>query len=70
MPEIRYCLNCSNIGPLNIHGRCETCDSDAVVFAGIFYTWDQQSHDASWEELKRKEILAIEHWFRLNTKAA
>jgi hypothetical protein len=70
MPEIRYCLNCSNIGPLNIHGRCATCDSDAVVFAGSFYAWDQQSHDAGWEEIKRKEILAIENWFKLTTKAA
>lgn len=70
MPEIRYCLNCSNIGPLNIHGRCETCDSDAVVFAGSMDAWDSHSHDAEWDEIRRREILAIEHLFRLTTKAA
>lgn len=25
-----YCSNCGNFGALNKHGRCSTCDSDAV----------------------------------------
>lgn len=29
--EAWACQNCLSRGPLNIHGRCGTCDSDAVV---------------------------------------
>lgn len=31
MPELYLCLNCCSQGTLNRHGRCEVCDSDAVV---------------------------------------
>ena len=26
-----FCLDCMVTGPLNVHGRCGTCDSDAVT---------------------------------------
>lgn len=29
--EIFECRNCLHAGPLNIHARCEHCDSDAVI---------------------------------------
>lgn len=28
-----YCLDCLTTGPLDSHGRCGTCASDAVVMA-------------------------------------
>lgn len=28
-----YCLDCRATGPLDSHGRCSTCQSDAVVVA-------------------------------------
>ena len=31
MAEERECQNCFHTGELNIHGRCENCDSDAVI---------------------------------------
>lgn len=31
--ELWICLNCRNIDALNQHGRCTTCDSDAVAVA-------------------------------------
>jgi hypothetical protein len=29
--EVRECLNCRRCGPVNVHGRCPTCGSDAVI---------------------------------------
>lgn len=29
--ELFECRNCFHAGELNIHGRCEHCDSDAVI---------------------------------------
>jgi hypothetical protein len=29
--EIFECRNCLHAGPLTIHGRCEHCNSDAVI---------------------------------------
>jgi hypothetical protein len=29
--EVYYCMNCGQFGALNEHGRCSTCDSEAIV---------------------------------------
>lgn len=29
--EIFECRNCFHAGPLNLHGRCQFCDSDSVI---------------------------------------
>jgi hypothetical protein len=33
--ELWICMNCRNIDVLNQHGRCTTCDSDAVAAADV-----------------------------------
>lgn len=33
--ELWICMNCRNIDVLNQHGRCATCDSDAVALADV-----------------------------------
>lgn len=34
-PETRQCANCNHTGPLDQHGRCEVCHSDAVISVAI-----------------------------------
>ena len=33
MPEQFFCLDCLHSEPLDIHGRCSVCQSEAVVSA-------------------------------------
>lgn len=33
--EAYECGNCYHVGPLNQHGRCEVCDSRAVISAHL-----------------------------------
>lgn len=39
MGEIRYCLDCSVVGRVNVHGDCGTCSSTAVVLAESIFGW-------------------------------
>lgn len=38
--EERYCLDCHYIGPLDSHGRCPKCGSNAVVPRETHRAWD------------------------------
>lgn len=70
MPDVRYCLNCSTVGALNKHGRCATCDSDAVVLAESLSAWQPRSREEPRELRLRHEVLELEHLFKLTAKAA
>lgn len=30
------CRTCHHIGPLTVHGRCESCNSDSVITQEVF----------------------------------
>jgi len=70
MPDIRYCLDCSNVAELNQHGRCACCDSNAVALAESMNAWEPPVHDTPWERRHRDEIMELEDLFRLVAKAS
>lgn len=41
--ECFSCRNCFKVGPLTIHGRCSTCDSEAVQPVVVLEGWND--HD-------------------------
>lgn len=45
------CMCCMTIAPLNRHGRCQCCDSDAVAVADTGKAW--QKSDAEVEYMER-----------------
>ncbi len=51
--ELWICMNCRNIDVLNQHGRCATCDSDAVAVADVG------------RSLVRKEVEELEKLYRV-----
>lgn len=57
MHEKRLCLNCGNVQPMNIHGRCSCCDSEAVVLAESIYQF-QAAYNESVDECEK--IYALE----------
>lgn len=70
MVDVRYCLNCSTVGALDTHGRCATCNSDAVVLAESVAAWQPRSREEPGELRTRHEVLELEHLFKLTARAA
>lgn len=46
-----FCLDCSSVGELTIHGRCSACDSDAVAIA--------ESYGQSADKRQAKDIAEL-----------
>jgi len=56
MREVRYCLDCSQVGEINQQGNCGTCGSTAVVLPeGL----------SAWETRKDLDLLELQKIFNL-----
>lgn len=59
--EIRMCLDCLLTNPVDVHGRCPTCGSEAVVFP---------EHIRPFIEQRDKSIFECERIFALPAESS
>jgi hypothetical protein len=55
-----WCLDCCRVPALDVHGRCETCQSDSVVSAAPTPAVRQQERAMTTEQLAKEVQVSIQ----------